>query len=154
MQHRQPGFARRVEAPRCDLAQALGRGFAPVFGIDLEQQRDLRRRRRLDTSQRAPQGTPAEHAAERRAQHGGAARADPGYLLEAAVVGRDLERLEGFHVQGVVDLVGQNRSDPRDRAEHLLGLQGAAQALELHPATTVDHLADRRGDRTANPGQG
>jgi hypothetical protein len=57
-------------------------------------------------------------------------------------------------VQGVVDLVGQNRSDPRDRAEHLLGLQGAAQALELHPATAVDHLADRRGDRSADPGQG
>ena len=36
MQHRQPGLAGGVEAARRDLAQAVGRNFTPVFGIDIE----------------------------------------------------------------------------------------------------------------------
>jgi putative phosphoribosyl transferase len=89
----QPGLACGVEPPRRDPGQGVAVGLLAVLAVDVEEQVDPG----LDGAGRAGacRAQAGEHGGKGGAQHGGAARADALDPLEAAVVGGELEGLEG-----------------------------------------------------------
>lgn len=69
-------------------------------------------------------------------------------------MGGHLQRLQGVHAEVVVDALGQGGPDAGHGLEDLLGVEVAAQALELAPAAAADELPNRRGDAAADVGDG
>src|SRR5689334_18664875 len=98
---RQPGLVRWIEAPRCNEAKLIGAGLFAVFTIDVEQKVDRRFRTRI----RVP-APAAQHLRECCLDHLNPARAKARKLIEASVVGRDLQSFKCIDVKFFDDPYG------------------------------------------------
>jgi hypothetical protein len=94
-----------------------------------------------------------EQGGQLRPDRRGPAHADAGHCIESAVVRGGFQALQRIHLQLVVDALREPWADARDRLEEPHGIEAAAQSLELTPAASPEHLADRRGDARADPRQ-
>ena len=94
-----------------------------------------------------------QHLGERGPEGGGAPATDAGHRGQPSVVGGQLERLQRVHAQDLVQSLGERRPHAGNGPEELLGVEAAAQPLELAPAPRAEQLGDRGRDARADARQ-
>jgi hypothetical protein len=135
----------RIESRRGDGAEAPGGRLLAVFPVDVEEivGRRLIGRRRASAAAAQP-------CSERRPNAFDPFGAEARDFFEAAVMGGELEFLQRFDAEIVVDALGQSLADGAHRSKERLGIDLAFQALEHAQAARLQQFLDGTGQRGAD----